>query len=163
MLYIDINIQNPEKFETFKKVYDLLYITKPKEERSSDKLWLKLIPLYAREFIGRYYQDKPCEEYDWEKLYGYRDMVTYLQFGFEVEFDSLKVTGSTARLSFGAYAFPYGGMDRFLVFLKAYECIPTWAYNGFEVIQFHWEGDYAYDVTEFPEKTKAYKATWKDR
>ena len=158
MLYIDIDIQNPTKFETFKKVYEVLFEIKPKEDRRSLKLWKTLIPPYAQEFIGRYYKDDLNEKP--EDRWGFTDMVTYLQFGMEVEFDYLNIEESTARIGFTAYAFPYGGMDRFLMFLKAYECIPVESYNGFRVIEFHWQGDFAYEVTEQPEKTAAYLATW---
>lgn len=159
MLYIDFDIQNQEKFKTLQKVYAVLFEIKPKEDRRPMELWKTLIPPYAQEFIGRYYQDDLSQESEYR--WGFTDIVTYMQFGMEVEFDFLNIEVGTARIGFSAYAYPYGGMDRFLIFLKAYECIPTEAYNGFEVIEFHWEDDFGYSVTEYPEKTALYKATWK--
>ncbi len=158
MLYIDFDINDPAKFSTFQQVYHLLDEIKPKEDSRPYSLWKKLIPPHAQNFIGAYYKDDLSDEP--EHRWGFRDMVSYLQFGFEVNFDYLEHDKDRGRIGFSAYAFPYGGMDRFLMFLKAYHCIPTESYNGFEVIRFHWQGDFEYEVTEHPEETKAYKATW---
>ncbi len=158
MLYIDFDIKDPDKFSTFQQVYHLLEEIKPKKGRRPFSLWKKLIPHYAQNINGTYYKDDLTDKP--EDRWGFRDMVSYLQFGFEVEFDYLEVKDRHARIGFSAYAFPYGGMDRFLMFLKAYDCIPSESYNGFEVIRFQWQGDFEYEVTNHPEETKAYKATW---
>ncbi|MDW3193795.1 MAG: hypothetical protein R8G66_15595 [Cytophagales bacterium] len=125
---------------------------------TEEKRYQELIPDYVKRCFERY------AKYD-EVRYGMfsfqpAEMLNYLEYGFETALVKLEMTDSSHGLfEFAPYGYPFGGLDRFLMTLRGYELTPLESYNGFEVIEFEWSSEFDYTVTEFPERTKAYKAT----
>ena len=77
--------------------------------------------------------------------------------GFEVEMDHLKKLDNTIGLvEFSTGNFPYGGMERFLMVLKAFGFIPLECYNGFTIYRFDWTSDFRHEAIDLSEKTKKY-------
>ncbi len=157
MLYIQFDITDQYKFEEFKKVYDVLYMIKPKEEGKPIDFWLRLIPDYVKRFLAEYYKE---DQNSGEMApYSFTATINYLEFGLEVDFNNLtQPSPNTGKLEYSALAFPYGGMERLLIFLKAYGLIPNETYNGFAVNQLKWESSFICEATELPDKTTAYLA-----
>lgn len=160
MLYIQFQIKDTSKFEDFKKAYEVLRVIKPKEKGKPLSFWSKTIPEYAKEAFREYYkEDKTDRDID---SYGFRAIINYMEFGLEVDLDNLvELENDQARLEYTALAFPYGGMDRLLVFMIAYDLIPFESFDGFSVFEFTWISKFQYDGTNLEDKTKAYKAQFK--
>lgn len=160
MLYIQFQIKDQSKFSDFKKVYDILYKIKRKEVGKPLNFWSKTIPEYAKEVFREYYKEEKTER-DIDS-YGFKATINYIEFGLEVDLDNLiELENGQARLEYTALAFPYGGMDRLLLFLVAYDLIPLESFNGFSVIEFNWVSKFQYDWKELEEKTESYKAQFK--
>ncbi|GAB5526199.1 MAG: hypothetical protein Roseis2KO_40710 [Roseivirga sp.] len=88
-------------------------------------------------------------------------ILNYLEFGFEVDMDKLeKFDDGTGLVEFSTGNYPYGGMERFLMTLKAFGLIPVECFNGFCVYEFDWTNDFEHEAIELPEKTKAYLKTF---
>ena len=151
MLYIKFHIKDQQKFEDFKKIYEVLEEIKPREESKPLSFWKTMFPEYAINVLGNYCNETPLSSESFEGF------INYLEFGFEADFKELsKPLVETAIITYKPLAFPYGGMERLLVFLKMFDCIPTECYNGFTVYTFKWLSDFDHDAIELPEKTKAY-------
>lgn len=157
MLYIQFEIKDLAKFEALKRVYNVLFEIKPKEESKPIEFWQEMIPNYAKDFLGGYYE----EEKALSMLIpaSFTDTINYLEFGLEVDLEGLvQVDETKIRLDYTALSFPYGGMDRLMIFLKAYDCIPCEAYTGFSVVKLNWTSAYDYEATELAEETQLYRA-----
>ncbi|MFT5891211.1 MAG: hypothetical protein ACI9Y7_001312 [Dokdonia sp.] len=155
MLYIQFDIKDQEKYTVFRKIYDVLYEIKPKEESRPLEFWKETIPEYVKTFLQGFYN----LENALSNLVrdSFKATVNYLEFGLEADFTGLTmVDATTARIDFEALGYPYGGMDRLLIFLKAFNCIPNEVFNGFSVCQLSWDTLYDYSATELPEKTATY-------
>lgn len=125
------------------------------EEAQAIKRCNQLLPQYAQDFIERYLQ------FDHQRVQILKEELTsilnYLEFGFEVDLDRLeKFKDHSGIVEFSTGNYPYGGMERFLIVLKAFDLIPTGCFNGFTIYQFDWISDFEHNAIELPEKTKEY-------
>lgn len=155
MLYIKFDIKDQEKYIIFKKIYDVLYEIKPKEESKPIEFWQEIIPPYAKLFLQGFYK----EENILSPLIheSFKSFINYLEFGLEADFIDVTAINSTkSQVRFVALGYPYGGMDKLMIFLKAFDCIPYEIFNGFSVCSLSWNTTYEYSAIELPEKTKAY-------
>ncbi|WP_370477065.1 hypothetical protein [Tamlana flava] len=151
----------------------LEYINKGLEPYEQEvRRYLSIIPRYAHEFLTKYIQFN--HDYsDLESIYveelelyinelePVSNLLNYLEIGFEVNMDELiKVGDSKGVVRFSTGNFPYGGLDRFLITLKAFDLIPIECFNGFTIFQFDWISMYDYETVNLPEKTKKYLSTF---
>ncbi|PQJ81852.1 hypothetical protein [Polaribacter glomeratus] len=181
MLYIKFTISNQEKFIAFKEVYNhMCAVRKPgyqeKEatididwetatdedidsfmdgDRPKIELFNQLFPVYAQEFLSNYFS------YDNSKSVLVRADIlpyfNYLEYGFEVDLNVLEeLQNNEGIVKFSTDNYPYGGMERFLMTLKAFELNPIECFDGFNVYQFQWTSDYEHDAIILSEKTKEY-------
>lgn len=135
-------------------------IQKLNDYGDSDKFALKryqeLIPSYASSYIEKYLehtQEKttPISESDAVSI------MNYLEWDFEVNMDQLEKTESNmAAVKFSTGNLPFGGLDRFIMTLKAYDLVSTECFNGFSIIDFNWINDFEFETKELQEKTKIY-------
>lgn len=181
MLYIQFKIQDPEKYSAFQELYQhMVKVRTPNFEfdnESSDidwdtateaeidaflfpepdepKRYKELFPAYANQFLERYIQGDSSEVEDMEEQT--LSILNYLEFGFEVDMDNLEMQNdSTGLIKLSTGNYPFGGMDRFLMVLRAFDLIPLECYNGFTIYQFEWVSDFKHITTDLPEKTKEY-------
>jgi hypothetical protein len=116
----------------------------------------KLIPNYANAFIEQYLQggnDTLIALEDINTL----SILNYLEFGFEVEMDNLeKINERCGIVEFSSGNFPFGGLERFLMTLKAFDLIPTECFDGFTVFKFEWTSNFEHNAIDLPEKTQEY-------
>ncbi|WP_339924536.1 hypothetical protein [uncultured Cyclobacterium sp.] len=136
--------------EALKKLDDFF------DEDPAVKRYQKLIPDYVNEFLECYLV------VDNDKLgtLGIQETLAifnYIEFGFEVFFTKLENQDNKSGLiEYVADNFPYGGIDRFLMVLKAFDMIPTECFDGFTIFEFEWNTDFEYSTKDLPEKTKNY-------
>ena len=77
--------------------------------------------------------------------------------------DNLDIlTDNIGIVEFSTGNFPYGGMERFIMTLKAFDLNPIECYNGFGVFKFNWKTDYVFEDVDLPERTKEYVARYKN-
>jgi len=126
------------------------------QDESVIKRYQKLIPNYANEFLEKYLQ------FDNDNLgsLGVLDtasILNYLEYGFEVEMDDLeKQNENIGIVEFSTGNYPFGGIERFLMVLKAFDLTPVECYNGFVVYEFEWLSSFKFKHIELPKKTKEY-------
>lgn len=181
MLYIQFAIKSPGKFIAFKEVYNYMCaIREPgyqekedsltidwetaseeeidafmDEDRQKIELFNRLFPEYAKQFLGNYFS------YDNSKsILVNEDIISffnYLEYGFEVDLNALdQLNNKEGIVKFSTGNFPYGGMERFLMTLKAFELHPKECFDGFEVYQFDWISDYEHEAIDLPDKKVKY-------
>jgi len=182
MLYIQFKISDSEKFNDFQKLYQHLVTVRtpgfnfdvdmeaidwttitPEEEEllfdeelQQEKRYRDLLPAYAQTFIDRYLQ------FDTERLgpIGAEEVISimnYLEYDFEVEMDQLeKQNENLGLVQFSTGNYPFGGMERFLMVLRAFDLIPTECYDGFTIYECDWTSEFEHNAIELPEKTKEY-------
>ena len=126
-----------------------------KELPPEEKRYKELIPDYVNQYLGSYV------DFDGQRagVFGFKALgiFNYLEFGFEVDMDNLqKLNENRGVVEFSTGNFPYGGMERFLITLKAFGLIPTECFNGFVVYQFDWTSEFMHEAIELPEKTVAH-------
>lgn len=115
-----------------------------------------LIPGYANAFLERYLK------IDADKLgvLGIEKVLSilnYLEFDFEVDMNKLKKLDEYLGIvEFSTGNFPFGGTERFLMTLKAFDLIPIECFDGFSILEYNWTSDFEFDATELPEQTKVY-------
>ncbi len=182
MLYIKFKIPNQEAFTDFQKLYlHMVEVRKPGFEfdDETDKIdWANIteaemdalfdedlqqvkrynafFPDYANSFLERYL------EFDNEKagalgLLNKASIMNYLEQSFEVDMDKLeKLNEDFGIVEFSTGNYPFGGLERFFMVLKAFKLIPIECFNGFTIYEFDWINDFDYKAIEFPERTKEY-------
>ncbi len=81
----------------------------------------------------------------------FKKMIQYLQQDLEVEFDGLEeLEESCGILKFSTAVYPYGGMDRLLVFLYGFDCQAVELFNGFGVNSVTWISKFRFTCEEIP-------------
>ena len=144
------NLSKKETDEAYKKLIDSL------DEDPADERYKSIIPDYANDFLEKYLG------VDNDKLgvLGIQKALSifnYLEFDFEVYLTRLeKQNEHFGIIEYETDNFPYGGIDRFLMVMKAFELQPKECFDGFTIFEFKWKTDYEYEPIEFPEKTKEY-------
>ena len=141
--------------EEMKEVFDKLdgtYQKKQEEER-----FRKYIPNYANAYLLDYLKSI---DHDINGNLIDKDIMSiwnYLEFGFEVNMDSIKkLNDELGIVKFSTANYPFGGLDRFIITLKSFNLIPKECFNGFSIKEFDWKSDFEFITTESPEKTKDY-------
>lgn len=181
MLYIKFAIKSQEKFIAFKKVYNhMCAVREPgyqekedsvtidwetatekeidafmDEDRPKIELFNSLFPEYAKQFLSNYFS------YDNSKSILVNSEIlpffNYLEYDFEVDLHALeKQHKKEGIVKFSTGNYPYGGMERFLMTLKAFELHPTECFDGFEVYQFDWISEYEHEAINLPDKKVKY-------
>lgn len=181
MLYIKFKIENHKNFIHFRVLYHHMlavrtagYVAKedeseldwntatPKEfddfmdeDRPKMELFNKLIPNYASKVLCNYFSFDNAKSIlsNEDKL----SLLNYLEYGFEVNLDLLErceTGGGIVKISTGNY--PFGGLERFMITLKAFNLIPFECFDGFNVCALNWVFDVEYEANILPEATKWY-------
>ncbi|WP_458626366.1 hypothetical protein [Winogradskyella sp. PC D3.3] len=129
------------------------------QDKLDFKRYQNLIPHYARLYFGSYIKQDhdntiPLSESDAIAL------LKYLEYGFEVELNKLeKLNEDFYILEFSTGNFPFGGLERFIMTLRAYNLIAVEYFDGFKVSKLDWLSPYEYHNMILPEQTKAYLKT----
>lgn len=77
-------------------------------------------------------------------------MMDYLQINLEVEYKELKeIKPEKGRLEFLPLSYPYGGMDRLIIFLKTFDCKATKIDSGFGIKKVIWIADLDFECEAF--------------
>ena len=164
MLFIEFNILNDEKFQDFKVVFEILKEISLKRDFDQSvfknyTFWLESLPFYTHEHfnIPSIEIDETMDEFAIEifgsnetltyneellnsEKYDFHRLIDHLQKNMEVEFNSLEKTSSSkGKLSFEALAYPYGGMEQLILFLKAFDLIAVQAETGFGLRKIVWQ------------------------
>ncbi|KGL62962.1 hypothetical protein PHEL85_2758 [Polaribacter sp. Hel1_85] len=132
-----------------------------KIDEASDKVALELercqntIPEYATSFLKKYLKidNDKLGQLGTQKVLS---IFNYLEFGFEVDFNHLEINATNGIIEFSTGNFPFGGLERFFITLKAFNMIPTECFDGFSVNEIQWESDFEYDFVELKNETEAY-------
>lgn len=126
------------------------------DKTDEERRYERVIQDYANEFLEQY----RMHDENIAGAYGFDCMriFNYLEFSFEVDMNNLeKLKEDVGLVEFTALGFPYGGIERFLMVLRAFELIPVECYSGFTVYEFDWTSEFSHKAIELPEKTKLYK------
>lgn len=126
------------------------------DETPEARRYKNLIPEYAHLFMGRYLQGahQTLETLDIDDMLM---LFNYLEFGFEVDlnrFEKLQENFGIIEFSTGNY--PFGGLERFYITMKAFGLIPTECFDGFTISELLWESAFDYTAKEVPERTEEY-------
>lgn len=183
MLYIKFKLTDSRKYSDFVKLYHHMikarttgFEEKDDVEVLSDewtdrlyngnskaiqKRYEKIIPEYALKYLRAYtgFDAERAEHF----AFGMRDIFNYLESNFEVNLDDLKkLDETTGIVKFSSGNYPFGGMERFIITLKAFGLLPTECFNGFTIYKFDWVSEYEHEGIELPDKTKTYLASFKN-
>jgi len=121
----------------------------------------KVIPPYADTFFKQYLQEEMQQKSPVENE-AVLPIFNYLEYGFEVDMDKLEqIDAHTGVVAFSTGNYPFGGIERFMMTLKAYDLGPVEGFDGFNIVQFEWLDPYTYNTVNLPEKTEAYIAKFK--
>lgn len=126
------------------------------DEAPEARRYKSLIPDYAHLCIGRYLHGthQTLETLDIEDMLS---LFNYLEFDFEVDLDRLEKFDETSGIvEFSTGNYPFGGLERFFMTLKAFGLIPTECFDGFTIATLEWESTFEYTASELPERTKEY-------
>lgn len=143
-LEFDWNTSTPEEID------NLMDEDKPKIE-----LFKTLIPDDVSEVLCNYfYFENTKSMLSIEDKLSY---INYLEYSFEVNLDLLERCENgdgIVKISTGNY--PFGGLERFMITLKAFKLAPFECFDGFNVCALNWVSDVEYEATILSEKTKEY-------
>jgi hypothetical protein len=148
----DWDIMNESEVEEAQKKID----ESLDDEALALKRYKKVIPNYATSIFKKYFQ------IDNDKLgnLGIQEVLSifnYLEFGFEVDFNNLELLNDdNGIIQFSTGNFPFGGLERFFVTLKAFNIIPAECFDGFSVNQINWDSEFSYDFIELEKETEVY-------
>lgn len=113
-----------------------------------------IMPAYVSVFLERYLQEdnKNLESFGYETVLS---IFNYLEFGFEVDMDGLKeVNERLGIVEFSTGNYPFGGLERFLITLAAFDLKPIACFDGFNECAINWTSPFSYDVIILPKKNK---------
>ena len=168
-------MSDPSKYIDFQKLFDNMVNTRKAGFEFEEKIrheeedpngseemnrYQNLFPGYANNFLASYvnHDKSKAGAYGFDIL----GIFNYLEHTFEVNMNSLrKLNEDIGIVEFSTGNFPFGGLERFIMTLKAFDLIPIECFNGFVIYEFGWTSDYEHDAIELPEKTKEYLAKFK--
>ncbi|WP_026776125.1 hypothetical protein [Polaribacter sp. Hel_I_88] len=171
MLYIKFEIKNHKNFMAFRALYNHMLAIRTKnykakedgdeiddfidEDKQKIKLFDKLIPEDTSGVLGNYFSFNNAKSIlmNEDKV----SYINYLEYGFEVNLDLLErceIGGGIVKISTGNY--PFGGLERFMITLKAFKLAPFEYFDGFNLCAINWVSDVEYDANILSEKTKEY-------
>ena len=119
----------------------------PKKHRCNE-----LLPIYANEFLESYLQSKSknLESFGSQDVFS---IFNYLEFGFEVDIDNLKkINERVGVVEFSTGNYPFGGMERFIMTLAAYNLKPVGCFDGFNKCKFNWTSPFEYETIMLSKK-----------
>lgn len=120
------------------------------------KRYQKFIPPYAHQFLESYLQ-RDNNKLGELGVLDSRSLLNYLEYGFEVFFTKLDSENNHYGIvTFETDNYPFGGLERFIMTLLAFEITPTECFNGFTVNKFEWLPNSEYHWVELPEQTQDY-------
>lgn len=120
------------------------------------KRYQKFIPPYAHQFLESYLE-RDNDALGELGILDSRSLLNYLEYGFEVFFTKLETQpNSSGRITFETDNYPFGGLERFIMTLLAFDITPTECFDGFAVNAFESLPNSKYNWIELPEQTKAY-------
>lgn len=105
----------------------------------------KLLPIYVNIFLENYLRSdtENLESFGSHDIYS---IFNYLEFGFEVDMDSLEnMNERLGIVKFSTGNYPFGGLARFIMTLAAYDLKPIECFDGFNVCKFKWISEYKYE------------------
>ncbi|MGB1309252.1 MAG: hypothetical protein ACPG6B_10095 [Oceanihabitans sp.] len=125
---------------------------------AEDRRYKELFPDYADANLKAYIKsDKEIAG-----AYGFdiKGIFNYLEYSFEVDVNNLQKLNETSGLvAFSTGNYPFGGLERFIMTLKAFNLIPFECFDGFTIFEFNWTSTFQYQTVELLEKTETYKKT----
>ena len=144
------NMSEKEMEEAFKKIDEA-----SDEDALELKRYKKVIPEYATSFFKKYFK------VDNEKLgdLGIQQVTSifnYLEFGFEVDFNKMELKDKNGIIEFSTGNFPFGGLERFFITLKAFNLVPTQCFDGFSINDIQWQSNFEFDFIELKDETAIY-------
>ena len=167
MLYIKFKIENHKNFMDFRALYMHMFAVRTdsyseteindftNQDRGKIQVFKTLIPKYASEVLENYFSFDNAKSIliNEDKV----SHLNYLEYGFEVNLNLLercKTGGGIVKISTGNY--PFGGLERFMITLKAFKLEPFECFDGFNVCALHWVSEVEYEANILSEKTKRY-------
>jgi len=124
--------------------------------KSEFKRYQKFIPDYANSFLEKYL-GLDNEHLGSLGVLDTTSILNYLEYGFEVDMNDLeKQNAKQGIVKFSTGNYPFGGLERFFMVLKAFALLPIECYNGFTIYEFEWVSEFEYNSIEQPEKTRKY-------
>lgn len=117
----------------------------------------KIIPNYASNYLGSYSKQdndilEPLDELESISL------LNYLEFGFEVDMDNLKkINEHLGIVEFSTGNYPFGGMERLIMTLAAYDLKPVSCFDGFNECELNWTNNFDYDLIILPKKQNRFQ------
>ena len=126
------------------------------DEAPQARRYKSLIPDYAHLFMGRYFQGAH-QTLETLAIDDMLSLFNYLEFDFEVDMNRLEKLGEASGIvEFSTGNYPFGGLERFFITLKAFGLIPTECFDGFTIAALQWKSAFEYTASELPERTKDY-------
>ncbi|GGG45031.1 hypothetical protein [Bizionia arctica] len=105
----------------------------------------ELMPNYVTVFLESYLQSD-SENLESFGSYDVFSIFNYLEFGFEVDMESLKkINEHLGIVAFSTGNYPFGGMERFLMTLAAYNLKPVACFDGFHECELIWRSRFDYE------------------
>lgn len=112
----------------------------------------KLMPNYASIYLESSNKKnsnnpEPLNESDSNSI------LNYLEYGFEVDLDNLQnFDNNISIVEFSTGNFPFGGLERFIMTLRAFDLKPVECFDGFSALQIHWTTEFEYSSAPLPPK-----------
>lgn len=129
MLFIEFDILDAQKFVDFQQLYEDIVKVSNTEKPETVEFWQARVPQYCQVFFNLVPYNHP--NYDRRKM-DFEAMMDYLQINLEVEYKVCQEIGmGKGRLEFLPLAYPYGGMDRLILFLRMFDCPANKINSGF--------------------------------
>lgn len=125
------------------------------DQDADDRRYAELFPEYADAFLKSYIE----KDQSIAGAYGFdiKGIFNYLEFGFEVDLDNLKILEDNIGLiEFSTGNYPFGGLERFIMVLKSFDLISLECFDGFHIFKLNWLSEFEFTPTSLEEKTKAY-------
>ncbi|GLB49380.1 hypothetical protein [Neptunitalea lumnitzerae] len=120
---------------------DFAYLLNP--NRHIEKRFRTYIPEYVNELLHIYVGAK--EETEDGLNSEVLSIFNYLESGFEVDFkESIKEVNHMKMITFTSGNYPFGGLERFLIVLKAFTLLPYECNDGFGIQEIEWISDFKY-------------------
>lgn len=133
--FIEFDITENTNFDDLRLAFDAFKMAKNMEEPQSDSFWISIFPDYALEHFSFLKSDiQPnfkTANIDNPFIWHFYSLTELLSVNYEIEYlDCFKLSDHKGRLEYYPYSYPYGGITGLVVFLKAFNCIPTFIDDG---------------------------------
>lgn len=156
--FVKFNVTDSAQFKDLKNVFEAFKKAKSMCEPQKDIFWLNIFPDYALKHFSFLNSDiKPANhslvlnEFTWH----FYSLIELLSVNYEIEYvDCFKLSDNQGQLEYYPYSYPYGGITGLIVFLKAFNCVPTLINDGTSLyaIDFLNNGDFSITDLNDPKK-----------